>query len=188
MRSTLGIDYGSKKAGTTAIAYVEAGLLHVEQSVKGKDADRFVREVVEARGPAVVYLDAPLSLPGVYRGAGTDYHYRKADRALGGMSPMFLGGLTARAMSLAATLREAGHEVIEVYPAHTARLQFPDAGYRSDLEPFTAALTKHLPHPLATPPASWHAVDAVVAWWIGWRHQAGEATPVGDAEEGVVWI
>jgi uncharacterized protein len=100
-----------------------------------------------------VCIDAPLSLPGVFTGlAGCDdYFYRASDRALRAMSPMFLGGLTARAMRLAnhsasrlarrAAQREHeqndehGHiHFYETYPAEAARrLALKEVGYKQHL-------------------------------------------------------
>jgi hypothetical protein len=98
----LSIDYGSKLAGTTAVCFEKNNQLHLAQSVKKQDADAWLRQLISTKKPAAVYIDAPLSLPGVYRGEGSDYFYRAGDRAVGAMSPMFLGGLTARAMQLRA--------------------------------------------------------------------------------------
>src|SRR5215212_2962102 len=97
-----GVDYGSKLAGTTAIAVLEGNTITVHQSLKKQDADLFLTGLLKKYRPSVVGFDAPLSLPGVYRGMKdkNDYFYRTADRELTCMSPMFLGGLTARAIKL----------------------------------------------------------------------------------------
>ena len=73
-----GIDYGSKLAGTTAIAFVENNLACLLQSERKQDADSFIREWVSAWNPTHLFLDAPLSLPGVYRGLPwcNDFFYR----------------------------------------------------------------------------------------------------------------
>lgn len=42
MESWLGIDYGSKMRGTTAVACEKDGMLQTALSVKGKDADRWL--------------------------------------------------------------------------------------------------------------------------------------------------
>jgi hypothetical protein len=91
-----GVDYGSKLAGTTVTCTLDApsGQVHFQKSAPREDADAFLRNYLLQSQPAFIFLDAPLSLPGVYRGlAGCrDYFYREADRQLGAMSPMFLGG------------------------------------------------------------------------------------------------
>lgn len=88
----LGIDYGSKLAGTTAICYQEGDALTIIQSEKKQDADRFINDTVESLKPEQIFIDAPLSLPAAYFGNGDDYFYRDCDRQLKAMSPMFLGG------------------------------------------------------------------------------------------------
>ena len=97
----IGIDYGAKLAGTTAICFEQSGQLKIWQSEKKKDADKFVQESIKQLQPTTVFIDAPLSLPLAYFGEGENYFYRECDKILKGMSPMFLGGLTARAMRLA---------------------------------------------------------------------------------------
>ncbi|NDC38623.1 MAG: DUF429 domain-containing protein, partial [Proteobacteria bacterium] len=113
-----GIDFGARRAGTTVIAWNEGRSIHLECSRPGTDADAFLRAAVKRIRPQVIAIDAPLSLPGVYRKLPgfNDFHLRRCDRLLQAMSPMFLGGLTARAMALAAEWYGAGIEVYESYP------------------------------------------------------------------------
>jgi uncharacterized protein len=120
----IGIDFGAKAAGTTAICHRERGLFHFQRSAKGDDADAWLLERVCSMAPQAVYMDAPLSLPGAYFCKGNDHFFRKADRLVGGMSPMFLGGLTARAIRLAEAWRKEGIEVHEVYPAGLIRQEW----------------------------------------------------------------
>lgn len=94
----IGIDFGSKLAGTTALCIGEAGeQLQVSSSEKGQDADLFLMAALEGKAPATLCIDAPLSLPLAYRqpNENSDFFYRKADRQAKAMSPLFLGGLTA---------------------------------------------------------------------------------------------
>ncbi len=130
----IGIDYGSKLAGTTVISYRQKGLIYLERSVKNQDADQMIMDFALEYKPEVIGIDAPLSLPGVYREIEdfSDYHYRVCDRALKAMSPMFLGGLTARAMKLQCQLGQMGATVYETYPVETAkRFLLEDFGYRT---------------------------------------------------------
>ena len=107
----IGVDYGSKLAGTTVIAYNMGDGIRLERSKKNQDADQMIIDFVAEYNPQVIGIDAPLSLPGVYTGlvGFEDYHYRACDKALKAMSPMFLGGLTARAMN-------SGHQLRKVVP------------------------------------------------------------------------
>ena len=110
-----GIDYGSKMAGTTVVAYVnESVQLVVLQSAKNSDADQYISEVISQLGPKQIFIDAPLSLPGSYYGKSSDFFYRASDSLLEAMSPMFLGGLTARAIKLKS---QFDLEWYEVYPS-----------------------------------------------------------------------
>jgi len=184
----LSIDYGSKLAGTTALCFEESGQLLLLQSSKKQDTDAWLRQHISTKKPAAIYMDAPLSLPGVYRGEGSDYFYRACDRALGAMSPMFLGGLTARAMQLRAAFPAI--PFYEIYPAQLRRVLLPEAAFykKSNLPEFCEMLSELLPLPLAKPPENWHQADAVLAWLSGWRHGRGGALKFGEDGEGVIWV
>jgi len=58
----LGIDYGSKLAGTTAICVKIEGHLDLFQSGKKQDADLFISKIIHQYQPEKVFIDAPLSL------------------------------------------------------------------------------------------------------------------------------
>ncbi len=191
----VGIDYGSKMAGTTAICYLKEDRLFFSTSQKNRDADQFIFEfITQLPSKARIYLDAPLSLPGVYRGLPLyeDYFYRESDKAVKAMSPMFLGGLTARAMKLATSLKAEGHEILEAYPGAFARiLDLKRQGYKGTKEEIPKALERlQESYPsliLPTDLASWHGMDALIAFLIGCRHQEGKATIVGNEEEGLIY-
>ena len=96
-----GIDYGSKLAGTTCIAWMKEGQLKIIQSAKNQDADEWIITQLDNESIDQIFMDAPLSLPPAFHDPLSDeFFYRAADRELKAMSPMFLGGLTARAMRL----------------------------------------------------------------------------------------
>lgn len=188
-----GVDYGSKMAGTTAIASLNLSdsVVQVFASAKGQDADAWISEWLLSQRPNAVFLDAPLSLPGVYRGLDgcTDYFYRACDRQAGAMSPMFLGGLTARAMRLASVHHQFNW--FEAYPGGLARtLGLATLGYKqstANIPEVVAALSSQfalqIPHL-----HSWHQVDAVLAMLVGLRHHQGTASALGEPEEGLIWI
>jgi predicted nuclease with RNAse H fold len=185
----VGIDFGARQAGTTAICAVgEDSLLHFRQSAKNQDADAWLLQVLEQQQPSAVYIDAPLSLPAVYRGAGEDYFYRSCDRQVHAMSPMFLGGLTARAMRLRAFFMEI--PFYEIYPGHYVRAYMPEAvNYKkSDLPAFCGLLAGQLPLAWEQAPQSWHQADACLAWFSGWRHCQGLAAHFGDEAEGLIFV
>jgi len=191
-----GIDYGSKMAGTTAIAFVNASeQIEFAQSAKNKDADRFILEWVAAHQPRHIFFDAPLSLPGVYKDKNSyeDYFYRQCDRDVRGMSPMFLGGLTARAMRLQAELSKVNTEVLEVYPSQLADvLQLDRALYKKQkvhLPAILSEIAKTLPYPIQNEQVtSWHQVDALLALLSGYRFTQNQHLTFGDPEEGIIIV
>ncbi|GAB3534699.1 hypothetical protein GCM10027443_22200 [Pontibacter brevis] len=196
MPQHMGVDYGSKLAGTTAAAMLVQGQVNVWQSNSGQDADKWLLQLVQELQPKILYLDAPLTLPKVYvQGTHTptaDYFYRQADRELQAMSPMFIGGLTARAIRLRAQLAEKGVAVLETYPAALVQQVLPQLpGYKKDLAALPdseGALQGQIPFELSESPQNWHQFDALLAWYSGYRHQKGQSVLYGDAREGRVII
>ena len=184
----ISIDYGSKLAGTTAICWAENKKIKIAQSEKKKDADLFIQKYISELKPDIVFIDAPLSLPNVYTGKGDDYFYRKCDKELKAMSPMFLGGLTARAMKL----RSHFPDVIfhEIYPAQLRRIIFPDATFykKERLEEFCELMENILPFPFSENPKNWHQMDSALAWISGWRYKKGEAKIYGEKKEGIIIV
>ena len=191
-----GIDYGSRLAGTTRIAWInEKGGVEGMASQKGQDADDLILSWAAQTRPTRVFLDAPLSLPRIYRFPATegDYFYREADRTLRAMSPLFLGGLTARAMQLRAQLAQVGIPVFEVYPAYLARvLGIRGRGYKEKgIHPVGLVRELSPACPFALEQLSiqdWHAFDAALALWSGWRFAQGEALSFGDPDEGLIHV
>ena len=195
--SFAGIDYGSKLAGTTVIAFYspQAGRIEFLQSDKGQDADEFLLLHFSGSTWSTAFLDAPLSLPGVYNNKGKDgdYFLREADRQTRAMSPMFLGGLTARAMRLKAHLEERQVQTIEVYPGKLARIFGLDTrGYKKkDGTPIELAL--QIQDAVSCPIdwgglTNWHAFDALLAYTTGCRYMKGLHQVFGDPEEGQIII
>ena len=187
----LGIDYGSNLAGTTAVCHLQGSALKFQISRKGSSADEFLLKTINELKPALIFIDAPLSLPLVYRSSdkADDFFYRTCDRALGAMSPMFLGGLTARAMRFVQSLKSIGIEVYETYPAHTAKLlKLQD--YKTQIESVQGQLSElsqsiglSTRWPETT---SLHHIDAYLAWWSGQRFLRREHVTTGNKQEGVI--
>ena len=143
--------------------------------------------------PTAIFIDAPLSLPLAYFGKGDNYFYRDCDKVLKGMSPMFLGGLTARAMQLVHTYAPQSLPFHETYPAQIVKHYLIDIteGYKKQkiyLADFCSILEQKLPYSLAIPPSNWHQVDSILAWWTGWRHQYGKVKIYGNKEEGLIYV
>jgi len=189
----LGIDYGAKLAGTTAICFEQAGQLRIVQSEKKKDADKFVQQTIKKLQPRAIYIDAPLSLPLAYFGQGDNYFYRDCDKVLKGMSPMFLGGLTARAIKLSKSYEAKGVSFMETYPAQIVKHYLADIteGYKKQkvfLADFCKILAQQLPYIFVSTPTNWHQVDSALAWWAGWRHLNNEVKIYGNGKEGLIYI
>lgn len=184
----LGIDYGSKMAGTTAICWKQGSQLHVRQSSKNKDADKFIFTHVAELEPQRIYIDAPLSLPSIYsKGTGNNYFYRECDVKLKAMSPMFIGGLTARGIKLKDELIKGGVEINEVYPAALVRTLSLGQTYKQDLEKFRIAISDLLEAEIPSI-ANWHQADAILAWISGKRHQENNEESYGRPSEGIILV
>ena len=189
-----GIDFGSKLAGTTVISFIDNGSIQFKASVRKKDADQFILNWASDYKPDMIFIDAPLSLPGVFTSEDkyADYFYRLADRELKAMSPMFLGGLTARAMQLKKSLEKTSI-VREAYPAALARmLELTSLFYKKDqgaIPDVTAKILSALPY--STPAGSlpdWHHVDALLCLLTGHRFLKGISEEYGDPAEGTILV
>lgn len=187
-----GIDYGSKLAGTTVVTWDDGDTLHQRLSTKKQDADQMILDSVSELQPQSIFIDAPLSLPAAYFGLGDDYHYRAVDRLVGAMSPMFLGGLTARAMKLKSQIQLQGISVYETYPSayvrhHESIKKIYSKKDKACIDMVCPVLLDMIPHMcLAAPPASLHALDSLITWISGWRYTCGKARVLGDVAEGVI--
>ncbi len=191
----LGIDYGARLAGTTAVTALLGAHLHLWQSKPKEDADSFIYTIIGQLKPNLIFIDAPLSLPGVYAQTpppAPDFFYRAADREVQAMSPMFIGGLTARAMQLRTQLAAQGIAMLETYPTQLVKLLLPGLPeYKKSiaaLPVFSEALQHLLPYTLKEPPQNWHQFDSVLAWYSGYRHLKSQSHLYGDATEGRIIV
>ena len=185
----MGIDYGSRFAGTTACCYLEGRKLQCYQTSKKQDADEFVLVHISHYGADLIGIDAPLSLPIAYfEDKSSDYMFRRADRELKAMSPMFLGGLTARAMRLQHSVSPQV-KLIEVYPAATVRHRYPElmAVYKKDLDTAIKIIRDVLAPIHLKDITSWHTFDALLAWYITALYTTGGARSAGVETEGIIY-
>ena len=187
MEHFVAIDYGAKLGGTTVVCFSKNRQLHFLQSEKKEDADAFLKKNITELNPGKIFIDAPLSLPGVYFEKGDNYFYRKCDMEVKGMSPMFLGGLTARAMQLKSSF--SSRVFFEIYPAQVVRLLFStNIYYKKEITLFCESLIKELPVDFFEMPVNWHQVDAALGWLSGWRVEKGKVKKYGNEEEGIIYV
>ncbi len=194
-RRIMGIDYGSKFSGTTVICYNHFHQVRFLSSSKNADADTFILSEADQIKPDLVFIDAPLSLPGIYwlKNGCHDYFYRKCDIEMQAMSPMFLGGLTARAIRLKDQLIESGCGVLETYPRRAIDVySLPVELYKQkkgDLDRLLNMIIKRINVSMNKKTiVSWHHMDALLAFLSGIRYLKGESIIYGDAGEGLVYV
>lgn len=190
-----GIDFGSKTAGTTVICFGNnERQLDIVGTTRKQDADAFLISMLSGIKPEFATIDAPLTLPLVYTqpDRSTEFFYRNVDKEMKAMSPMFLGGLTARAMKMKQECARFQVPLFETYPAAFVK-QFglgkhynkknPDAlnPFLDDLLAFFPAKIKHNQIP------TWHHADALIAWISCYRMAHDQHLTFGD-DEGQIFI
>lgn len=185
LRPIVGIDYGGRYTGTTALAACTLDQIFLTSCPKRTDADTWIGERLDDLQPRIIAIDAPLSLPsGVLDGKG-DFHLRIADRLCGAMSPMFLGGLTARAMALH-TFWKGQALWVETYPSWMARARL--GCKRTDHDEVVNMIRTYWtgqPIPKLT---DQHQVDALLALMAAEHVRTNTSWHYGDPREGVIVI
>lgn len=133
-------------------------------------------------GPALVAIDAPLSLP-------TNGNLRLADKLLIGRGlrvfpPTFAGmkALTARGIRLANELRSKGFKVIEIHPRTSGMIMLGSSNRRT-----WGPKLKKIGWTI-NPKASDHEVDAAIAALTALLHLKGKTEEVGSPVEGVIVV
>lgn len=191
MKMHFGIDYGAKTAGTTVICYNKGSKLHLFSSMKKQDSDEFISEKIEELNPAAVYIDAPLSLPGAYFQKGDNFHYRKCDIVCKAMSPMFLGGLTARAIKLSNS--HPSTNFYETYPGYFIReiVKAKDVYKKKEKlvnSEVQKLILKHVGLKLSGNIENYHQLDSIICWLSGKRHIENNHITIGEEEEGLIIV
>jgi len=188
-----GVDYGSNLAGTTSISYENGGNIFVLQSYKGQSADEWLKQVINKECIQHIFIDAPLSLPNGYFGIGQEFFFRKCDRELKAMSPMFLGGLTARAMQINFHFNSMQVQCTEVYPRGFIKseekfIPWYNKKDKNSISMLVDRLSEILPYSIETNINSYHQLDSLICLYIGYKYSQGKATNFGDEAEGFIWI
>ncbi len=190
-----GIDFGKKLSGNTVICEKSGDLTRFYRASKDTDADRFITGLIKDNRPDIIFIDAPLSLPGAYCDSETyqDYFYRLCDRQLNAMSPMFLGGLTARAISLKTEIEKMGIDIKETYPKALAKkYNLKSCGYKVGNEFIKGCLSKleEISYLKIDDYSviSWHHFDALLALIAAIRYSNKLHITYGDKYEGLIYI
>jgi uncharacterized protein len=196
-RVVFGVNLGSRLSGNTVVCIFNFGKIHFMQVDKDVDADAFLLKAVRHFKPQHIFMDAPMSLPGKYRGLEKcdNYHFRKADIELKAMSPMFLGGLTARAMELKESIEALEIPIFETCPRKMASLMgLQDLGYKTGKAALSACRSslKSRMNPAIQMDCSeistWHHLDALLATLSALNLVSGQEKIFGDKEEGCIYI
>lgn len=221
--SVVGVDLAAGR-GTTSLAALTLassgaapGRVALRSLDHAPDDDAIIAEVARER-PGVIALDAPLTLPAPVAAAlagqapspGASPYTRAAERdpiwSRLGVRPFpvsFLGGLTFRAIPLAARLRETlpTSQIIEVFPSGALAalgLRTPSARGQSR-QPKTSLDERHhtqsvlariiaeLPAPgEGGAPLDADSLDAIVAALVAALFARGHAERIGEEREGVI--
>ena len=166
------------------------------QAQKNQDADESLKVFMEKFKPQYIGIDAPLSIPGVLRELKgfTNYHFRQADLEAKAMSPMFLGGLTARAIEIASWFKgEWGTKVIEVYPKLVSQeLLLDTKRYKKEVAYLPAAvqlLSRAVEWDLSNLNIdNWHQFDSLLALYATERYSNNKAQSLGNKQEGLIYF
>lgn len=203
----IGIDLTSSPKKNTACAVLDAEPRLQSQVLLNSDEE--IVAFVEAHRPALVAIDAPLSLPlGLccLEETCSCQHVspRKGRRCERELSALGIGcyyttkrsiikGMVCRGISLKADLEGRGHTVIEIYP-YASKVQLfgllpkktTEAGRRA-LQALLQRLIPSVPSPQENL-LSHDALDALLAAYTGFLYNCGETDALGDPSEGLLHI
>lgn len=189
--TSLGIDLAGVDHRSTGVATLEIDSCKVEHAIKHSD-EEIIGYVFEKK-PAVVVIDAPLSLPKgrVSLEIRSDIHFRECDRELARRHvkffPITLGPmrkLTMRGIRLAGLLNSASYSIYEGYPgAAQDILKIPRKGKGVvALAEGLCSLGLKFNH------ASHDELDAITCAYVGSLHLKGMADLIGSKEEGQILL
>lgn len=188
-----GVDLAGRIDEPTGVAALsdKAELIFVNQ-VK---PDLAIRNYIDYHRPCLIGMDAPLSIPSGRYGT---YASRKCDRDLAMLGvPTFatsmLAQLTFRAITIAKML-EPHYPTIEVYPHATkVRLGLTHKDKkikvisREIIQTRLSRFVKNLPRKSKIL-LSDHELDAILAAYTALLHDKHLTQPIGDAQEGLIFI
>jgi predicted nuclease with RNAse H fold len=187
--AVLGIDLAGVETRPSGIAVLRGNDAATCHLFTDAEILAFARQT----GPAVIGIDAPLSLPAGRRSIHErdEHHLRACDRALSRRGirffPVTLGpmrALTARGMRLKEALAALGYAAWEVYPGGAQDvLGIPrkQRGLEKLRDGLAALGIRDLHAGMSD-----HELDAVTGAYVMQRYLAGRASGWGDPDEGVI--
>jgi predicted nuclease with RNAse H fold len=203
----VGIDLTTSARKKTACAVLDAEL-HLQDRVS-LGSDEEIAAFVEAHRPALVAIDAPLSLPlGLCCLEETCSYQpvsprkgRQCERELSALGigcyyttkRSIIKGMVYRGISLKTELEKQGHTVVEIYP-YASRLRLFGPLPRKTTVAGRRALQALLQRFIPSVPSpqedllSHDALDALLAAYTGFLYDCGETDALGDPAEGLLHI
>jgi len=149
--------------------------------------DKEILENTLQNNPALIAIDAPLSLPknGEFFRKTDKEMIRKGYRVLPPNFPA-MKKLTLRAISLNRVIEEKTYKAIEVHPTSTRKaLEMPLKDWGAVQE---ILKTLGLKGELETRPLATHEIDAVTAALTAVLHLQGQTELIGDDKEGYIIV
>jgi predicted nuclease with RNAse H fold len=203
----VGLDLTTSPKRRTACAVLDAELRLQDRGLLGDDEE--IAAFVEAHRPALVAIDAPLSLPlGLCCLEGTcscqPLSSRKGRQCERELSALGIGcyyttkrsiikGMVCRGIGLKADLEGRGHTVIEIYP-YASKVQLFGPLPKKTTVAGRQALQKGLQRLIPSMPSpqedllSHDTLDALLAAYTGFLYHCGETEALGDPLEGLLHI
>lgn len=203
----VGIDLTSSCNKPSAYAALDANLGITWLGLVSADPE--IVAIVDKIQPAIVAIDAPLSLPkglccleqDCSCGQALPLAGRACERELARLGiPCFftskrsiIKAMVYRAIALRGELCARGYEVIEIYP-YASKVRLFGKSIPSKLKPAGLAALRTLVTGLMPSLAAQAAdlshdlCDALIAAYTAYLYARGMAEPVGDAEEGLIFI
>jgi predicted nuclease with RNAse H fold len=203
----IGIDLSTSPRKKTACAVLDAELHLQDRALLGSDEE--IAVFVEAHRPALMAIDAPLSLPlGLCCLEETcpcqPVSPRKGRQCERELSALGIGcyyttkrsiikGMVYRGICLKAELEKQEHTVIEIYP-HASKLRLFGPLPRKTTLAGRRALQEGLQHLIRPVPSpqedlfSHDALDALLAAYTGFLYDCGRTEALGDPPEGLLHI
>ncbi|MCI4335386.1 MAG: DUF429 domain-containing protein, partial [Thermoplasmata archaeon] len=181
----LGIDLAGAPGRSTGVC-IYRGAKELTTLVLHTDEE--LHRLVRSTQPALVVVDAPLSLP---RGRDSlqernGVHFRACDRELRRLGirffPLTLGPmrmLTERGMRLAREWREEGLRVVEGYPGGSQDLLGLPRKQQGTRELQAALRARGLGGPVRTQELTHDELDAVTIAWVGDMFLRGRGQEIG---------